>query len=56
MVHWYNFLTLSGKERNRSQGLRAIIGLKRDNVDESNHGVFATQTGEIASTLHFCTL
>uniref|UniRef100_A0A3B5MS61 Adhesion G protein-coupled receptor B1b n=1 Tax=Xiphophorus couchianus TaxID=32473 RepID=A0A3B5MS61_9TELE len=33
-----------GKERNRSQGLRAIIGLKRDNPDESNPGAVATQT------------
>uniref|UniRef100_A0A3Q3QH83 Adhesion G protein-coupled receptor B1b n=1 Tax=Monopterus albus TaxID=43700 RepID=A0A3Q3QH83_MONAL len=33
-----------GKERNRSQGLRAIIGLKRDNADDSNQGVGATQT------------
>ncbi|KAG7225484.1 hypothetical protein INR49_027479 [Caranx melampygus] len=33
-----------GKERNRSQGLRAIIGLKKDNTDESNRGVAATQT------------
>uniref|UniRef100_A0A3Q3QHB9 Adhesion G protein-coupled receptor B1b n=1 Tax=Monopterus albus TaxID=43700 RepID=A0A3Q3QHB9_MONAL len=30
--------------RNRSQGLRAIIGLKRDNADDSNQGVGATQT------------
>ncbi len=42
-----NFLILSGKERNRSQGLRAIIGLKRDNADDLNHGVVATQTGEM---------
>ncbi|KAK5883478.1 hypothetical protein CesoFtcFv8_000271 [Champsocephalus esox] len=33
-----------GKERNRSQGLRAIVGLKRDNTDDSNQGVVATQT------------
>ncbi|XP_026203285.1 adhesion G protein-coupled receptor B1-like [Anabas testudineus] len=33
-----------GKERNRSQGLRAIVGLKRDNLDDSNRGVVATQT------------
>uniref|UniRef100_A0A3B4G0D2 Brain-specific angiogenesis inhibitor 1-like n=1 Tax=Pundamilia nyererei TaxID=303518 RepID=A0A3B4G0D2_9CICH len=34
---------------NLSQGLRAIIGLRRDNADDSNHGVVATQTGEIAN-------
>uniref|UniRef100_A0A665WSW0 Adhesion G protein-coupled receptor B1b n=1 Tax=Echeneis naucrates TaxID=173247 RepID=A0A665WSW0_ECHNA len=33
-----------GKERNRSQGLRAIVGLRRDGADDSNHGVVATQT------------
>ncbi|XP_069032120.1 adhesion G protein-coupled receptor B1-like isoform X2 [Embiotoca jacksoni] len=33
-----------GKERNRSQGLRAIVGLKRDNADDSSPGVVATQT------------
>ncbi|KAF3834030.1 hypothetical protein F7725_025234 [Dissostichus mawsoni] len=33
-----------GKERNRSQGLRAIVGLKRDNTDDSNQGVVATHT------------
>uniref|UniRef100_A0AAQ4PZZ8 Adhesion G protein-coupled receptor B1b n=1 Tax=Gasterosteus aculeatus aculeatus TaxID=481459 RepID=A0AAQ4PZZ8_GASAC len=35
-----------GKERNRSQGLRAIVGLKRDNADNSNYGVVATQTAD----------
>lgn len=30
----------------RSQGLRSIIGLKRDNVIDGNHGAVATQTGE----------
>uniref|UniRef100_A0A4W6DVZ7 Adhesion G protein-coupled receptor B1 n=1 Tax=Lates calcarifer TaxID=8187 RepID=A0A4W6DVZ7_LATCA len=32
------------KGPNRSQGLRAIIGLKRDNAGDANHGVVATQT------------
>uniref|UniRef100_A0A673BBA9 Adhesion G protein-coupled receptor B1b n=1 Tax=Sphaeramia orbicularis TaxID=375764 RepID=A0A673BBA9_9TELE len=32
------------KERNRSQGLRAIIGLNRDHIDEPNQGAVATQT------------
>lgn len=43
------YLILQGKERNRSQGLRAIVGLKRDNLDDTNHGVVATQTGELTS-------
>ncbi|KAM8883109.1 adhesion G protein-coupled receptor B1-like isoform 2-T2 [Synchiropus picturatus] len=34
-----------GKERSRSQGLRAIVGLKRENADEPIHGVVATQIG-----------
>ncbi|XP_020495891.1 adhesion G protein-coupled receptor B1 isoform X2 [Labrus bergylta] len=33
-----------GKERNRSQGLRAIVGLRRDSADDATHGVVATQT------------
>uniref|UniRef100_A0A672FSG5 Adhesion G protein-coupled receptor B1b n=1 Tax=Salarias fasciatus TaxID=181472 RepID=A0A672FSG5_SALFA len=33
-----------GKERNKSQGLRAIVGMRRDNTDDANHGVVATQT------------
>ncbi|GLD59246.1 brain-specific angiogenesis inhibitor 1-like protein [Lates japonicus] len=33
-----------GKGPNRSQGLRAIVGLKRDNAGDANHGVVATQT------------
>uniref|UniRef100_A0A8C6NYF9 Adhesion G protein-coupled receptor B1b n=1 Tax=Nothobranchius furzeri TaxID=105023 RepID=A0A8C6NYF9_NOTFU len=33
-----------GKERIRSQGLRAIVGLKRDGTDESNLGAVAPQT------------
>ncbi|XP_061886022.1 adhesion G protein-coupled receptor B1-like isoform X2 [Entelurus aequoreus] len=34
-----------GKERSKSQGLRAIVGLRRDHVDDSSLGVVATQTG-----------
>ncbi|XP_061738126.1 adhesion G protein-coupled receptor B1-like isoform X2 [Nerophis ophidion] len=34
-----------GKERNKSHGLRAIVGLRRDHVDDSSLGVVATQTG-----------
>uniref|UniRef100_A0A3Q3GZI4 Adhesion G protein-coupled receptor B1b n=1 Tax=Labrus bergylta TaxID=56723 RepID=A0A3Q3GZI4_9LABR len=30
--------------RNRSQGLRAIVGLRRDSADDATHGVVATQT------------
>ncbi|KAM4629943.1 adhesion G protein-coupled receptor B1-like [Polymixia lowei] len=33
-----------GKVRTRSQALRSIIGLKRDNVDEVNQGAVATHT------------
>ncbi|KAM3858661.1 adhesion G protein-coupled receptor B1-like [Diretmus argenteus] len=33
-----------GKMRSRSQGLRSIIGLKRDNTNEPNQGVAATHT------------
>ncbi|XP_053303461.1 adhesion G protein-coupled receptor B1 [Pleuronectes platessa] len=36
-----------GKERSRSQGLRAIVGLKRDSAAESSQGVVAPQTVEI---------
>lgn len=36
----------AGKERNRSQGLRAIVGLRRDNVEAPNQGAVATQAGE----------
>ncbi|XP_030268355.1 LOW QUALITY PROTEIN: adhesion G protein-coupled receptor B1-like [Sparus aurata] len=38
-----------GKERNRSQGLRAIVGLKRDNADNTNLGAVATQTVDAKS-------
>ncbi|KAM6958939.1 adhesion G protein-coupled receptor B1-like [Aplochiton taeniatus] len=31
-----------GKVRSKSQGLRSIIGLKRDNVEDSNQGAVAT--------------
>ncbi|XP_029701393.1 adhesion G protein-coupled receptor B1-like isoform X1 [Takifugu rubripes] len=33
-----------GKERSRSQSPRGIVGLKRENADDSNYGVVATQT------------
>nr|XP_057903124.1 adhesion G protein-coupled receptor B1-like isoform X3 [Doryrhamphus excisus] len=33
-----------GKERTKSQGLRAIIGLRRDHTDDPSFGVVATQT------------
>lgn len=41
------FRIFLGKERSRTQGPRGIVGLKRDNADDSNYGVVATQTGEI---------
>uniref|UniRef100_A0A3Q3WPM2 Uncharacterized protein n=1 Tax=Mola mola TaxID=94237 RepID=A0A3Q3WPM2_MOLML len=33
-----------GKERSRSQGPRAIVGLRKDNADDSVQGAVATQT------------
>lgn len=43
---------LSGKERSRSQGPRGIVGLKRENADDSNYGVVATQTGELGEPVY----
>lgn len=44
-IHSFHFLL--GKERSRNQGPRGIVGLKRDNADDSNYGAVATQTGDI---------
>lgn len=43
---------LLGKERSRSQGPRGIVGLKRENADDSNYGVVATQTGELGELVY----